>query len=280
MGGLASKELGLIPVPLELTLNEPDKFPRSPGYFTVKGQVKELGNTEFSVAFGINLPKHYFSSKERYGLIVSMHNVVEAIGGSDGSDELYARGPGAMMIQKDWVEDRRSGTIPEKPIDIKKNIPLITLLPQTPKDKDFDRWPMDGVVILMIDECLKRLRIDPERVYLTGFSHGGTCTWRLAEKYPDRFAAIAPMSARESANPAQTAERLKNMPCWMVYGDRDTDWAIRDGKTMDMAMSKVNPLDFKCTVVEGGNHFCYYNIMKDQSFWDWLLAKRCRPRKS
>jgi hypothetical protein len=43
---------------------------------------------------------------------------------------------------------------------------------------------------------------------------------------------------------------------------------------MNDAMLKAKATDFQCTVVKGGNHFCYYNIMKDQKFWDWLLSKR------
>ena len=45
----------------------------------------------------------------------------------------------------------------------------------------------------------KKYRIDPNRIYLTGMSSGGAGVWNLAIRYPDRWAAIVPVSGRRSA---------------------------------------------------------------------------------
>ena len=54
---------------------------------------------------------------------------------------------------------------------------------------------MAEAVVGLIDEIIKKYRIDPDRVYLSGLSMGGKGTWLVAEAAPDRFAAIAPISA-------------------------------------------------------------------------------------
>jgi polyhydroxybutyrate depolymerase len=46
----------------------------------------------------------------------------------------------------------------------------------------------------MIDLLLERLSIDPERIYVTGFSNGGGMAHRLACDLSDRVAAIAPVA--------------------------------------------------------------------------------------
>ncbi|MDJ0788679.1 MAG: alpha/beta fold hydrolase [Myxococcota bacterium] len=52
-----------------------------------------------------------------------------------------------------------------------------------------------GFVGRVIDDVARRLPIDPERVYLTGFSNGGMLAWRFASEHPERVAAVAPVAA-------------------------------------------------------------------------------------
>lgn len=45
------------------------------------------------------------------------------------------------------------------------------------------------------------LPIDPDKVYLTGFSSGGILSWKLACEYGERYAGIAPVAADRRAVP-------------------------------------------------------------------------------
>ncbi len=51
-----------------------------------------------------------------------------------------------------------------------------------------------GFILALVDELVASYSIDPDRVYLTGFSNGGLLAYRLACE-SDRFAAIAPVGA-------------------------------------------------------------------------------------
>ena len=54
--------------------------------------------------------------------------------------------------------------------------------------EDWGRW--DAMEVMELN--VRRLGIDPGRVYLTGHSMGGHGTWQVGATWPDRFAAIGP----------------------------------------------------------------------------------------
>jgi hypothetical protein len=72
-----------------------------------------------------------------------------------------------------------------------REFPFIIISPQCP---EHIRWSTDNWFENFIKEVTAKYRIDKNRVYLTGVSLGGSGTWYIAIKYPDKFAAIAPIS--------------------------------------------------------------------------------------
>ena len=48
-------------------------------------------------------------------------------------------------------------------------------------------------VLRVVEEALRLFPVDTNRVYLTGNSMGGTGSWHIASRFPDRFAAIMPV---------------------------------------------------------------------------------------
>lgn len=66
-----------------------------------------------------------------------------------------------------------------------------------------------GFINHLLDIMIKRYPIDPARVYVTGMSNGAMMTYYLAEKLPERIAAIAPVAG---ARMPDNSKRLKPMP--------------------------------------------------------------------
>ncbi|MBI2298538.1 MAG: prolyl oligopeptidase family serine peptidase, partial [Armatimonadetes bacterium] len=56
---------------------------------------------------------------------------------------------------------------------------------------DYKLW-CERDIITVMDAMLEDYGVDPDRVYITGGSMGGTGSWQMATLYPDRFAADAP----------------------------------------------------------------------------------------
>ena len=54
----------------------------------------------------------------------------------------------------------------------------------------------------MLDMVMAHYAIDKKRVAVTGYSMGGTGSWHLAEKFPERFGAAIPIASRPPASAA------------------------------------------------------------------------------
>jgi len=90
----------------------------------------------------------------------------------------------------------------------------------SPQCPNGEFWTDTEALIALLDQIEKDYAVDLSRVYLTGHSMGGFGTWYLAYQHPERFAAIAPMSAPFSVT--AWAERLKEMPIWAFHGSDDS----------------------------------------------------------
>jgi len=55
-------------------------------------------------------------------------------------------------------------------------------------------------VDVLLDMVIARYAIDQKRVAVTGYSMGGTGSWHLAEKFPERFSAALPIASRPPAS--------------------------------------------------------------------------------
>jgi predicted peptidase len=58
----------------------------------------------------------------------------------------------------------------------------------------------EKAVNALLDMALARYSIDKKKIAVTGFSMGGTGSWQLAEKFPERFSAAIPVAGRPPAS--------------------------------------------------------------------------------
>ncbi len=131
---------------------------------------------------------------------------------------------------------------------------------------DYKLWCEDDI-LTVIDAMLEDYRVDPNRVYITGGSMGGTGSYHMASLYPDRFAAIAPTCGNanhhvweevwgwgqreptfltpfrnwlESTTSAyQYAENFRHVPAYIVHGDQDDIVPVGHGRTMSERLRKL-----------------------------------------
>jgi hypothetical protein len=78
-------------------------------------------------------------------------------------------------------------------------------------------WQID-FLNAYLDELETILPVDKDRVYLEGHSLGAMATWEWALDNPERFAAISP---RDGFGEPYRAIRLKNVPAWVIHGEKD-----------------------------------------------------------
>lgn len=69
--------------------------------------------------------------------------------------------------------------------------------------------------------------VDPDKVFIMGYSHGGYGAYAIGPKMPDRFAAIH-ASAAAGTDGETTPKTLRNTPFTVMVGERDTAYGRYD----------------------------------------------------
>ena len=149
------------------------------------------------------------------------------------------------------------------------DLPFLLAAPQLPEG---EVWSADTLKALL-DELEATLRVDPDRIYLTGLSMGAFGAWDLAIAQPDRFAALVAISG--GGNPVEVC-RLKNVPVWIAHGRKDdvipVAWAESLAQRLERCGGKV-----RLTVYPDAGHDAWTRTYADPAFLDWLLAQRRPP---
>jgi predicted peptidase len=143
---------------------------------------------------------------------------------------------------------------------------------------DKQSTPMDetpshqlSIVVEMIKLTLAEQAVDRRRVYLTGLSMGGYGAWELAARYPDQFAAVAPICG---GGDEHQAAKL-TMPIWAFHGDQDR--AVPVGRTRGMvkAIRQAGNNKVKYSEFSGVGHNSWLNAYRvDSGLLEWMFRQR------
>ena len=101
---------------------------------------------------------------------------------------------------------------------------------------------------------------------------GGSGTWYLAIKYPDKFAAIAPMSGFTSHIEYldQNVEKLVDMPIWAFHGKIDKVVQFEETERVIQRLEGKNK-NLKFTVGSDAGHNFHWLVYPKPELFDWFL---------
>jgi len=140
---------------------------------------------------------------------------------------------------------------------------FIVISPQCPWKKN---WSSDDWFNPVYDEVAAKFRVDDCRIYMIGMSMGGYGTWSLANRMPDRFAAIAPMCGGADV---RWADNLSRIPTWVFHGTADKVIPISNSEVMVKALEKKNEhLKFSRLLNQGHDISTQF---KNDELYSWLL---------
>jgi dienelactone hydrolase len=215
------------------------------GQFPIIATVK-AGRSSSGLDYLAYLPDGYYRSLRRWPLILALH------GRGESGDDI------------DLV--RRQG-LPRR-VEEEGGLPFVIVAPQSAG------WAWDvGSLGALLDEVLRKYRVDPNRVYLTGNSMGGNGTWALAADRPGRFAALAPICG--TGDPA-SAERLRGVPTWAFHGADDRIVPVEKSERMIAALRKAGS-DARLTIYPGVGHDSWTPTYANRRLYEWLLQHRRGP---
>lgn len=155
-------------------------------------------------------------------------------------------------------------------------LPAYIAAPQCPADV---RWAdVTDALDTFLDDLLAQLPLDPERIYLTGFSMGSFGTWAWALRQPRRFAALLPVggSGFTAQNHLEGADLagLKHVPIWIVHSAEDSAVPV-GGADQFYAALLAGRADFGYTRYPDATHGGTSDrAFSDPTILSWLLAQK------
>ncbi|MNK22842.1 Alpha/beta hydrolase family protein [compost metagenome] len=170
-----------------------------------------------SEANGVKLPYRLLSPKKlktgaKYPLIIALHNSTRL--GNDNESQLEP-------LTRTWLKD-----------EIRTKFPAFVLAPQfetrpTQYAKNeafgtFTATPQENLkaLILLVENLMKNPQIDNERIYLIGYSMGGSTAQHLLSQKPDWFAAMISVAGVPDVS---NLPNIKNKPIWLIHGRKDDE---------------------------------------------------------
>jgi predicted peptidase len=192
-------------------------------------------------------PEGYEKKKdEDFGLLLFLH------GGGESGDNLGAikkNGPPKLLVEG-------------------KQFPFLILAPQNPHKR---KWWNVRAVMQLLDSVVQNNRVDPDRLYLTGLSRGGSAAWEIAVQYPDTFAAMAVVCGMAPTPYASWIN--KEMPIWVFHGTEDQSIPFSESEAMVAKLKQMNyPVRF--TVYEGVGHNSWEEAYTTEALYTWFMEQR------
>jgi len=123
----------------------------------------------------------------------------------------------------------------------------------------------------------QQYHIDPHRRYITGLSMGGYGVWDAIERWPNYFAAAAPLAG--AGDPALAA-RLVKLPIWAFHGTKDNVVPVSGSRDMIQAIEAAGGHPRYTEFPQSGHEIWdkVYATMNGPSpvpdFFSWLFSQR------
>lgn len=141
----------------------------------------------------------------------------------------------------------------------------------TPQCGESSQWVAElSTLSGLVDEVVSTHRVDPARISVTGLSMGGFGTWSLAVRYPDRFAAIAPICGGLWM---QSAAPIRHLPVWAFHGDADDVVPISATEEIITELRSLDA-DVRFTRYAGVGHDSWTETYDNPELYDWLISHR------
>ncbi|MEN9573236.1 MAG: hypothetical protein RL514_1091 [Verrucomicrobiota bacterium] len=223
----------------------------------------------FTNAVGATLPYRWLSpasaeAGRKYPLVLFLHGAGER--GNNNSAQL-------IHGTKLYLEPAN-----------RAKFPCFVVAPQCPANQQWVDMPWGGdkgtqpakpsapmqLVLELLDTLPKGLPVDTDRIYVTGLSMGGYGTWDLVTRFPDRFAAGAPVCG---GGDETVAARAAKVPLWAFHSDDDGVVKVSRTRTMLAGMRAAGgqPKYFEYF---GLGHGSWAKAYSEPELLPWMFAQR------
>jgi predicted peptidase len=238
-----------------------------------------------SLTYYLYIPANYNPAK-KYPLVLLLH------GGGEKSNPQKTALQNAQVLLGDpyaavWSADYNAPGNPH----IQEHWPCFVLVPQMKEGQvwvninvhlgSYTQPAQPSIPLMLTKEILDGLQreysgIDSQRLYITGLSNGGVGTWDAIERWPNYFAAAAPIAG---AGDPLKAFVLKNLPIWAFHGSADPTIPVSGSRQMIAAIEAAGGHP-RYTEFAGQGHgvwgFVYslgVSPLNVTGFYPWLFSQ-------
>lgn len=203
---------------------------------------QDINDKTYSFPFRIYTPG---CKAENIPLIVQLHGAGEVGNGGDDLPLVTVHGFSKELEEHDY--------------------PCCFVMPQCPTGSF---WAAEIPNIRQfIDQLVSNYPIDTSRMYLTGLSMGGYGTWLTAERYPEVFAAIAPVCG----GGMEWRADVLNLPIWAFHGTEDDIVSPEESLKMIRKVRAGNSdYEVRLTMLDGIGHNAW-DYAYNGELISWLL---------
>jgi predicted peptidase len=196
--------------------------------------------------YQLYLPKDYGKADKQWPLILFLHGAGER---GDNIEKVKAHGPAKLAAEG-------------------KDFNFIIVSPQCPQE---NWWPsLTDDLMLLVKDISQKYQVDTKRLYVTGLSMGGYGTWSMIVKYPETFAAAAPICGGGDAVLAKF--RLGKMPIWAFHGAKDNVVPPNKSEEMVNAAKAAGNTNIQFTVYPEAGHDSWTETYNNPELYTWFLS--------
>jgi predicted esterase len=202
---------------------------------------------------------------------------------------LYLPGDYGINPQQEWPmivylhgADLRGATLEllmEEPLPKKlqneADFPFIVISPLG--DGGYQFWAEDELInsiFTVLEEVRTVYSINPKQIYLTGTDMGGNGVWAIGLRYPEYFAALAPIAGYFDypfTVPKNICD-LKEVPVWAFHGKRDQFVPVEAEKGLVDALSACGG-SAQITVSSDMKADVPVKVYENPELYEWLLSQ-------
>lgn len=208
-------------------------------------------NDSIDIRFLLFLPENY-ETKENWPLMLFLHGAGER---GDDLEKVAVHGPPKLA---------RQGKLQD----------FIIIAPQCPKGDYWDSHKQQTNLINLLRQAKNDLKVDPNRVYLTGLSMGGFGTWELAANLHDEVAAAVPVCGGGNV---WNSRVLKDVPIWAFHGALDDVVPPKLSEEMVEAIHQRGG-NVQLTIFPDANHNSWDPAYDTEELYEWLLQQNLKSR--
>jgi predicted peptidase len=247
-----------------VALNRLEEIKKIPADF-FEAHEFHAGN-QVTLKYRLLRPKDYRPGV-KYPLVVVFHG-----SGAIGDDNVQQLGVAA----KGWAQDGQ-----------REKFPCFVLVPQFPSRSVLyvrERrlavnvsvpLPPLYAAIELIEKLIAEFDVDRSRVYVIGFSMGGSATWSALALRPRMFAAAVAVSGMPDP---RTAARIAGIPVWIIHGNRDDENPFVGDDMMYRALVRSGARRVRFWELDGRGHEMPARVFASESLPRWLFSQRGRGR--